>query len=110
MAGYFELKKAANDKYRFNLKSGNHQVVLTGQAYSSRAAALAGIESVRSNCADDSNFERKTAKDGSPFFTLKSGRNGQVLGVSETYSSKSAAETGIASVKANAPGAAIKEP
>lgn len=109
MAGYFELKKAADDRYVFNLKSGNHQVVLTGQTYSSKAAALAGIESVRRNSSDDANFERKTAKDGSPYFTLKSAGNGQVLGRSETYSSKAAAESGIESVKANAPAGAVKE-
>lgn len=109
MAGYFELKKAGNGKYVFNLKAGNHQVVLTGQTYSSKAAALAGIESVRRNCGNDANFERKTATDGWPYFTLKSGDNGQVLGRSESYSSRSAAEHGIESVQANAPAAAIEE-
>lgn len=108
MAGYFELKKGRAGKYLFNLKAGNHQVVLTGQTYSSREAALAGIESVRKNSAGDTNFVRKTAKDGSAFFTLKSADNGQVIGKSETYSSKSAAENGIASVKASAKGV-IKE-
>ena len=29
MAGYFELRKAGDDRYMFNLKAGNHQVVRT---------------------------------------------------------------------------------
>ncbi|WP_422730564.1 YegP family protein [Litchfieldella xinjiangensis] len=35
--------------------------------------------------------------------------NGQVIGVSETYSSTSARETGINSVKANGPSAVIHD-
>ncbi len=71
--------------------------------------AEGGIESVRGNAVNDAAFERKTAKDGSPFFVLKSPANGQIIGNSEMYSSAAAMENGISSVKANAPGAAIKE-
>jgi uncharacterized protein YegP (UPF0339 family) len=49
---------------------------------------------------------RKTAKDGSRYFTLTA-TNGQVIGTSETYSSAAAMENGIASVKANAPCATV---
>jgi uncharacterized protein YegP (UPF0339 family) len=67
-----------------------------------------GIESVRKNSQDDGQFERKTAKDGSPFFTLNA-TNGQVIGKSEMYSSNEAMENGITSVKKNAPDAEITE-
>ena len=46
--------------------------------------------------------------DGSPFFNLKA-TNGQVIGKSEMYSSKSACENGIESVKKNAPEAEVVE-
>jgi uncharacterized protein len=109
MAGYFQLKSAANDKWMFNLKAGNHETIFTSQSYSSKAAASAGIESVRKAAGDDSAFERKTAADKSPYFVLTSKANGQTLGKSEMYSSATAMEGGIASVKANAPGASVKE-
>jgi uncharacterized protein len=101
MAGAFELKKAANGQFMFNLKAGNGEIILTSETYSAKDAAEGGIASVRKNAATDANFERKTAKDGSPYFHLKSGANGQILGRSEMYSAPAAVEMGIASVKAN---------
>lgn len=41
-------------------------------------------------------------------FQLKAG-NGEIIGVSETYSSKNACENGIESVRANAPVAALED-
>src|SRR5262252_5823070 len=107
MPGYYELKRATGSQFMFNLKAANHQVVLTSETYTSKQAALDGIESVRKNAADDARFVRKTAKDDSPYFVLTAA-NGQVIGKSEMYSSVSAMQNGIASVKANAAGE-IKE-
>lgn len=108
MAGYFELSAAADSQFRFNLKAGNHEVILTSQLYPSKQGALGGIAAVQQNAADDSHYQRKTAKDNSPYFALVSG-NGESLGRSEMYSSAKALESGIAAVKANAPGAAVKD-
>ncbi|MER3373008.1 MAG: YegP family protein [Allomuricauda sp.] len=106
--GKFEIKTDKSGKFRFNLKAGNGQVILSSQGYSSKAACENGIESVRTHSQDDGNFERNTAKDGSPYFNLKAS-NGQVIGNSEMYSSDSAMENGVASVKKNAPGASVEE-
>jgi len=108
MPGKFELKQGASGKFSFNLKSGNGQVVLTSQAYASKASAVAGIESVRNNCNDEARFERKEARDGSPFFVLTA-TNGQTVGKSQMYASAAALETGVASVKSNAPAAAVED-
>lgn len=102
--GTFELKKAENGKFHFNLKAGNGQIVATSQMYASKESALNGIESVRKNAADDGRYGRLCAKDGSPYFTLKAG-NGQVIGQSQRYSGEKAREAGIESVKAHAPDA-----
>jgi hypothetical protein len=109
MAGYYVLSKGKTGKYSFNLKSGNHQTVLSSQAYASREAAMTGIASVQANGADDARFERKVAKDGQAYFVLKAG-NGQVVGKSEMYPSAAVMEKGIASVKANGPSKTVKEP
>ena len=97
MPGYYELKRATGSQFMFNLKAANHQVVLTSETYTSKQAALDGIESVRKNAADDARFVRKTAKDDSPYFVLTAA-NGQVIGKSETYSSPESMEKGIAAV------------
>ncbi|MDF0718279.1 YegP family protein [Muricauda sp. 334s03] len=106
--GKFEIKTDKAGKFRFNLKAGNGQVILSSQGYSSKSACENGIESVKTHSQDDGNFERSEAKDGSPYFNLKAS-NGQVIGNSEMYSSESAMENGIASVKKNAPGASVEE-
>lgn len=108
MAGYFELKPAAGGQFTFNLKAGNHEVILSSERYTSKEGAIAGIASVQKNAPSDERYQRKTAKDGSPFFTLVA-TNGQTIGRSEMYSSASAMEGGIASVKSNAPGAPTKD-
>lgn len=106
MAGKFEIKAGKTGKFRFNLKASNGQIILTSEAYESRSAATKGIESVRKNSANDARFERKTAKDGSPYFVLKAA-NGEPIGKSEMYKSTSSMENGIASVRKNAPDAAV---
>ena len=47
MAGYFELKAAAGGKFSFNLKAANHQVILTSEAYTGKAAAEGSMASVK---------------------------------------------------------------
>lgn len=106
MAGKFEIKESSGGKFRFNLKAGNGQVLLSSEAYETKQGAEKGIESVRKNASDDNRYERKTAKNNEPYFVLKAG-NGEPLGRSETYSSTSAMENGIESVKKNAQDAEI---
>jgi uncharacterized protein YegP (UPF0339 family) len=108
VAGYFELNAAAGSQFRFNLKAGNNQVILSSELYKTKQSALDGIASVKQNAVDDARYQRKTAKDDSAYFTLVAG-NGQAVGRSEMYSSAAAMENGIASVKANAPTAAVKD-
>lgn len=108
MAGYFECKPAAGDQFMFNLKAGNHEIILTSERYAAKASCLAGIESVRKNAATDANFVRKVAKDQSNYFVLVAA-NSQTIGKSEMYSSTAAMEKGIASVKTNAVDAAVKD-
>lgn len=106
--GKFEIRKDKSGQFRFNLKASNGQVILSSEAYKTKASCDHGIESIRKNSQDDGKYERRTAKDGSPYFNLKAS-NGQIIGTSEMYSSSSAMENGIASVKTNAPKAIIED-
>jgi len=108
MAAKFEVKKSDSEKYRFNLKAGNGEIILSSESYEQKQGALSGIESVKKNAPDDARYERKEASNGEPFFVLKAA-NGEPIGRSETYSSKAAMENGIESVKKNAPGAEIAD-
>lgn len=106
MTGKFEITKRKNGEFHFNLKAGNGQVILTSEGYTQITGCSNGIESVRKHSVDDKFFERKTSKDGSPYFTLNAG-NGQVIGKSEMYTSKASCENGIASVMSHAADAKV---
>jgi uncharacterized protein YegP (UPF0339 family) len=108
MAAKFEIKKGSGGQYRFNLKAGNGEIILSSEQYQSKQGAEKGIESVKTNAPNDSRYERKETGNGQPYFVLKAA-NGEQIGRSETYSSKSAMENGIESVKKNAPGAAVED-
>jgi len=108
MAAKFELKRAHNGQFMFNLKAANGEVILTSELYIEKRSAEDGIESTKVNAIDDARYERKKAKNGSAYFVLKAG-NGEIIGKSEMYSSVSAMEGGIASVKKNAPLARVED-
>jgi len=108
MAAKFELKKTTNAQFTFTLKAANGEVILTSEQYVAKASAENGIASVKKNAPDDARYQRKTAKNGKPYFVLAA-TNGQVIGTSEMYSSTAAIEGGIASVKKNAPDAKVED-
>lgn len=105
----FELFQSENNqKFYFNLKAKNGQIIMSSQGYADRNGAKNGIESCKKNSTDDSKFERKTAKNGKFHFSLKAG-NGQVIGTSQMYASEAGMENGIESVKKNAGSAETKD-
>ncbi|MFT4032398.1 MAG: YegP family protein [Siphonobacter sp.] len=106
--GKFVIKTRKNGEFQFDLKAGNGQIILTSEGYTTKAACVNGIESVKKNAPDDSKYDRKTSSNGKPYFNLKAG-NGQVIGSSEMYESEAGRENGIESVKKNAPEASVEE-
>lgn len=47
MAGKFEVYEDKAGKYRFRLKASNGEIVASGEAYETKAAAKKGCESVQ---------------------------------------------------------------
>ena len=108
---------------KFDLKATNGQVIATSEVYDSKVACVNGIESVRKN-APVAAFEDQTAegyevainpkfelyqdKAGEYRFRLKA-RNGQIVAISEGYTTKAACENGIESVRKNAPEAQTEQ-
>jgi uncharacterized protein len=84
--------------FRFNLHAGNGQVVLSSESYTTKAAAWNGAFAIQDAAAREGSFAMKTSTDNRYYFTLTA-ENGQVVGVSQMYTSRTAAESGIASVK-----------
>lgn len=107
MAGKYEIKKNAG-QFRFNLKAANGKIVLSSERYTTKESARSGIESVRKNGPSDGRYDRRVAKNGEPYFVLLAA-NGEIIGRSETYSSRAAMERGIASVQRHAKGASIDD-
>lgn len=108
MASKCVLSKATNGQYYFNLHAGNGEKILTSELYVTKTAALNGIESVKTNSPIDSRYERLNDRAGNPRFNLKA-VNGEIIGKSESYSSITARENGIASCKANGPTAITED-
>ena len=98
MAAQFEIKKAKNGQFYFNLKAANGETVLTSEQYTSKAGCKNGIASVQKNAGSDDRYEHKTAKNGKHYFVLKAG-NHQVIGNSEMYETLPASNKGVAGVK-----------
>lgn len=104
----FEITTRKNGEFQFNLIAGNGQTILSSEGYSSKAACMNGVESVRKNSQEDQRFERLEAKNGKFYFNLKA-TNGQIIGSSQMYEAMASRENGIQSVMKNAPSAVIDD-
>lgn len=102
--GKFVITNRTNGEYQFNLKAGNGQTILASEGYTTKAACLNGVESVKKNSQEDARYEKKESSNGKYYFSLKA-TNGQIIGSSEMYESAAARDNGIESVKKNAPDA-----
>ncbi|MEG1125005.1 MAG: YegP family protein [Citrobacter sp.] len=108
MAGWYELSKSSDNQFRFVLKAGNGETILTSELYVTKAAAEKGIASVQVNSPLAERYEKKTAANGKLHFNLKAA-NHQVIGTSQLYASEQSRETGIASVQTNGPVQTVKD-
>jgi small subunit ribosomal protein S1 len=104
--GKFEIKLAKDGQYYFNLKSGNGQVILSSEMYTTLKACENGVESVKKNAGEESRYELSQSESGKYHFNLKAA-NHQVIGSSQMYASEDSAKEGIASVMSNAPEAEV---
>ena len=119
--GKFVVKETKTG-FVFNLKAGNGEVIAVSEVYSSEAACMKGIESVRKNAVEakvedqtvaeveavtNPKFEVYTDKAGEFRFRLKA-RNGEPIAASEGYKAKASCMNGIESVRKNAPDADVE--
>lgn len=108
MAGWFELSNSSDGQFRFVLKAGNGEIILTSELYKTKASAENGMASVQKNCAEDAHYEKKEASNGKFHFNLKAA-NHQIIGSSQMYAAVSSRDNGIESVKTNGVTQTIKD-
>lgn len=108
MASRFVLMGSSAGQYRFVLKAANGEIILTSERYTTKAGAMNGIQSVKTNSPNDARYERKNTTNGQPMFNLKAA-NGEIIGTSEIYSSAHARDGGISAVKANGPKSSLDD-
>jgi uncharacterized protein YegP (UPF0339 family) len=106
MKAIFELSKASDGRFMFNLKAANHEIILTSQMYETKQSAEEGIASVKENAGLSERYEELVGANGKPYFVLHAA-NKLVIGRSEMYGSREAMHKGIASVTKNAHDAEI---
>ena len=124
--GVFEIICDAANRFRFHLKAANGEIIAVSQSYGAKESAMTGIESIKTNAPIAKIVDLTKAQDTmskpthaagivqDPVFEIicdaanrfrfhLKAANGEIIAVSQSYGAKESAETGIASVKKNAP-------
>ncbi|MCE5346065.1 MAG: YegP family protein [Bacteroidales bacterium] len=108
MAKFEVYQGGKNNEFRFRLKADNGQIVLSSEGYTTKAACLNGIESVKKNATDPKRVVATQTPTKMFRFSITAA-NSQIIGTSQNYKSQSGRDNGIDSVKRIAPTAEIKE-
>lgn len=108
MTNFYSIFLGNDRQYYFNLKSGNGQIILRGEGYTTKQSCLNGINSVKANSPNDDRYERLVSQNGQYYFNLKS-VNGQTIGTSELYTTTSSRNQGIETCKRIAPNAEVRD-
>ncbi len=108
MAKFEVYQSGKKNEFRFRLKADNGQTILSSEGYSSRAACLNGIASVKKNAKDPKRIT-KSQTPGKMFRFAVTAANKEIIGISQNYKSESGRNNGIDSVARNAAKAEIKD-
>jgi uncharacterized protein len=85
-----------NGSWYFNLSSGNGNVLLSSEGYTTRLGAIGGVLSTLDNGAYAANYSAVKNADGKYHLNLK-GSNGEIIATTQAYSTKSSATRAISS-------------
>lgn len=107
MAGHFEIESRPDGQFMFSLKVGS-EAILKSEAYTTKAACVNGIESVKKNAPDEGRYVRTETPDGRFRFALDA-TNGQTIGASEYHETAGERDDAIEFVMKNAPDAEVKD-
>jgi len=108
MAKFEVYQSGKNNEFRFRLKADNGQIILSSEGYTTKAACINGIESVKKNSTDAKRITKSQTPTKMFRFALTAA-NSQIIGTSQNYKSESGRNKGVLSVSKNAAKAEIKE-
>ena len=95
MAGKFEISKRAHGEFRFNLKAGNWQVILTSEGCSTKSSYTGGIGAQEQQGRRPPRAQDRQQRQ---VFLNLTATNGQVIGCSRMNADEGGRDNGIASV------------
>ena len=108
---------------KFDLKASNGEIIANSEVYTTKAACMKGIESVKTNApvaavedqtvevfekCKNPKFEVYVDKAGEFRFRLKA-KNGQIIATGEGYKAKKSCLNGIESIRKNADSEIVEE-
>jgi uncharacterized protein len=85
-------------KFRFNVFAKNGKIILSSEQYTTEAAAFNGAFAVQTEGQNASAYTLKENTSGGFYFTVKA-QNGEIVGTSQQYTTKAAAQGAIASLQ-----------
>ena len=97
-----EVEAGQSGKFHFNFFARNGQIVASSEIYDTEAAAYNGAFAVQSEGQKDSAYAIKENSAGGFYFTVQA-LNGQVVGMSQQYTTRASAVDGVAALKALLP-------
>lgn len=104
----FQIFTGRDGQFYFRLRGGGGEIILASEGYTSKAGCQNGIRSVKENAPLDERYRRRTSANDQFYFVLVAA-NGEVIGVSETYTTERRRDEGIEAVKRIAPDAPIED-
>lgn len=94
----FEVHQGESGDFYFDVFAKNGQIVVASQHYASEAAAYNGAMAVQADGQQAAAYKLLQATDASWYFNVTA-LNGQVVGTSETYTTKASAQTAMTAVQ-----------
>lgn len=104
----FQIYRGRDDQFYFRLCARNAEIILRSEGYTAKASCTQGVRSVQENAPKDERYERKRSADGQHYFLLTA-PNGEVIGVSERYTTERRRDEGIEAVKKTAPDSPVED-
>ena len=101
----FQILQSDKDhNYYFRLRAKNGEPILGSEGYEAKQGCKTGIQSVKTNASQEDRYEDRTSQNDQYYFVLKAA-NGEIIGISEMYTTPASRDNGKAAVKRDTPGA-----
>jgi uncharacterized protein YegP (UPF0339 family) len=94
--GKVDLYQSTDGQWRFRVVAGNNRVLLSSEAYVSKAGAENGIASVLENGVDPAQYQLNKTASGKYNLRLRAG-NYEIIAFTQQYSTKASATRAVGS-------------